>query len=242
MKFLAISELSIVMVLCAVAQMPVNAQTPLHDTINEPADSIGATSAVIEKKVYNVPVNLSPGGRSQAPLAPLDTVASSMVDVSVLDYDAHLKNLRGLKVYVRNRSDRALLCSGFEATATVDGATYNACTFSTLDKVISPPQTLSKTIATDVKSTVTATVTVGAVQAVQDQLLYSGPVLKRYGHDEARRSDEQEIFGKRILWPGDSTTGTIYFSTANPLDGASLKLPISGFYNHDDRAFITVGK
>jgi hypothetical protein len=236
--------IQIVMVACASASFPLCAlcQTPDQNQPSLRPGIGGPTSGLIQRKVFTAPASLlGPGGIEAKPYLPLASVVNKDVDVSIVGHDSLLKGRPGLRVYVRNRSDRALLCTGYEATATVNGATYSACSPENLQNAISPPQTVMKTVKSDVVATVTATALVGAVQTAQDQLIADGPVLKRYGPDQHRRGEEEAVFGKRILWPGDSTSGIIYFDTTNPLDGASLNLPISAFYDKNDRAVVTVG-
>jgi hypothetical protein len=203
----------------------------------------GPTTGLIEKKALIGPDSLvAPGSTQARPHVPLVTLASSNIDLNILGYDIYLKGLRGLKIYVRNRTDRALLFDSYKAFASLNGVDYSACSVDKLNQVISPPETIKKALVRDTVSTATATFLVGAVQTAQDALLYSGPVLKRYGPDQARREDEMEVFGQRILWPGDETSGVVYFSGTNLLQGASVTLPVQSFYDANDSALLVAGR
>jgi hypothetical protein len=240
--------IQIVMAVCVSACFPLGAasQTSDQSASNQPdlRPSIGAaTTGLIEKRAGIGPDSLVlPGGVPAKPHEPLVTVAPSKIDLSILGYDDSLKGLHGLKIFVRNRTDRSLLLNSYKATATLSGVSYPACSAQKLARVITPPETFKKVLERDTISTATATFTVGAVQTAQDALLYAGPVLKRYGPDEDRRQTETETFGERILWPGDTTTGVVYFDTDSSLAGANINLPVQSFYDSNDSAQLTTNK
>jgi hypothetical protein len=203
----------------------------------------GPTTGLIEKKALIGPdLLVAPGSAQAKPHVPLATLASSNIDLNILAYDIYLKDMCGLKIYVRNRTDHALLLDSYKATASLNGVTYPACSAQKLSAVLTPPETFKKVLVRDTFSTATAAFLVGAVQTAQDALVYSGPVLNRYGPDQARRQAETDIFGQRVLWPGDETSGMVYFSGTKILQGASVTLPVQSFYDASDSAVLVVGK
>jgi hypothetical protein len=84
------------------------------------------------------------------------------------------------------------------------------------------------------ENTVTAALTLGAVQAVDGEKVRRGPIADRYGFDNANRNDRLGRFGERILWPEDSSEGLVYFKTNNSLAGTTIQVPVSDFYNRND--------
>jgi hypothetical protein len=75
--------------------------------------------------------------------------------------------------------------------------------------------------------------TTGMYSATRDAAIQHGPVLKRYGRDQARREVESMRFGGRVLWPGDEAEGNIYFDAGQKLDANSLELPVSRWPKKD---------
>jgi hypothetical protein len=112
-----------------------------------------------------------------------------------------------------------------------------AClTQANVDSIGKPPTTARAKIATDFKSTVEAALTVGAIPTAQTIIVEHGPILKRYEWDESRREHEESRFGKRLLYPGDKSDGTIYFQDGVSFDQKSLVIPVKSFYDGADQA------
>jgi hypothetical protein len=89
------------------------------------------------------------------------------------------------------------------------------------------------------KASATAAVFVGAVQTAETLKKQYGPINKRYEWDEERRENEESRFGKRLLYPGDSTDGNIYFRAGTELSGNTLTMPVKSFYDGADQASIS---
>src|SRR5262249_17975738 len=105
---------------------------------------------------------------------------------------------------------------------------------------IENPKSLAAKIASDVKASTTALVTIGAVQTVEGIATDHSPVRQRYDGDEARREDQLARFGQRVLWPGDSTRGGLFFRHNTPLRAASIELPMHALYDAQDKALVVV--
>ncbi|MBS1992823.1 MAG: hypothetical protein JSS83_20035 [Cyanobacteria bacterium SZAS LIN-3] len=156
---------------------------------------------------------------------------------------------QGLLISVQNNSDRPLIFDGDAALgSSVPGSNIKCISLDQLAELsVLPEQSKSfgKRFTTDLKATASATVTMGWAQTLRDQKQGSEPVVAanggRYGLDEQRRQDQFRRFGKRVLWPGDSTSGVIYFNfdqTKTPLN--AIVLPVSSYYDRADQATLTL--
>jgi hypothetical protein len=152
---------------------------------------------------------------------------------------------QGLLISVTNNADRPLLFDGDAAVAASAAGPLTCVPLVKLAQLsVLPEQSKSfkKRLATDLEATTTAAVTVGWYQTIRDQQRASGPIVGpnggRYGLDEQRREDELRRFGKRVLWPGDASSGVIYFDSTTALSGTTIDLPVSSFYDKDDRSTI----
>ena len=154
---------------------------------------------------------------------------------------------QGLLISVTNNADRPVLFDG-DAAVAESAAGPLACVpltkLAQLSVLGEQSNSFSKRFVTDLKATTAAAVTVGWAQTLPDQKRFSGPVLGpgggRYSLDEQRREDQLRRFGKRVLWPGDASTGVIYFDSPKALTGATIDLPVSSYYDQDDRSTVTL--
>lgn len=169
-----------------------------------------------------------------------DAIVKSNVRVNIDKQDVILDHMHGLVVEVHNSTDRALLIEGDKAVATLGSAHYQSAPLIKVENAACPPKSPLVKVATTTAAVVAAGATVGAIPTIRDSRMQSGPILKRYGCDEARRQDELSRFGKRIVWPGDTTKGVIYFATKHVLTGASVELPISSAFDHGDHTSVTI--
>lgn len=167
-------------------------------------------------------------------LAPLASVGSTQIDFIVQPSPVVINGLHSVQVTVRNHTDRPVIVEGSAAVATVGGDSYRCAPVTALEPKKVPREDLVGKIKSDTKATVTAAATIGVWQSVHDQLQMSGPIPKRYGWDEKRRSNELSAFERRILWPGDSTQGLMFFDS-DQLDKAELVVPVESQYDKADR-------
>ncbi len=171
-------------------------------------------------------------------LSPLASVAQTTIDIQALPVDVKLKGLQGITIKVRNNTDRPVYFRGDEAAATIDGARISAAQMPEIEDLIPTRDNPKGYGLRSVVATISAAVTVGAVQTVEDQVTENGPMAGRYGWDNARRIDRQTRFAKRVLWPGDSSEGVIYLKTNKALSGAVVELGVSAYYDASDRAIL----
>lgn len=189
------------------------------------------------------PASAFPSSVQQKPESQaLKDIAASDLKLTVDPQDLVIRGKHGLKIKVSNNSDRAVIFSGELATATQKGKKLKCMDIDEFDYLVLSRPTFINTIGHNTREVVSAALTVGALQTAND-VLKNRSVLKSYGKDEERRQDEEERFGQRILWPGDSSTGIILFSDAKEsLAGAQIKLPVSSFFDIKDQAFISNSK
>jgi hypothetical protein len=146
--------------------------------------------------------------------------------------------LRGLLVQVKNHTDRPLIFDGNGAVANVNGAKLTAAPLIVLENIAAPIPTFQQKLKAAAVDTVVQGGSIGAEVTAEDMIRQEGPILGRYGKDETRRGDEISRFGKRIVWPGDSTQGVVYFETSASIAHATVELPVNSLYDKSDTALI----
>lgn len=151
--------------------------------------------------------------------------ANASIKLSAQDY-VELGPLIGVKVEVENDTDQPLLFDGDQSAATSGTIRLPVATLADVEAVICPVKTKEQRLMHDIKASTVAAVTVGSVPAAGDARIQAGAVLQRYGEDQARRAGEQVRFGKRILWPGDTTSGVLYFRTDQSLRQFMIEMPV----------------
>ncbi len=148
-----------------------------------------------------------------------------------------------MHVSVHNRSDEPLVFDGDKSLiASRDTGSLVARCLSQpdLDNVERPPTTFKGKVAADLVASVTAAASVGVVQTVDTFKREYGPIPKRYEYDQARRTNEESRFGRRLLYPGDSTDGNIYFQSGLALRGKMLTIPVKSFYDGSTQSAVSV--
>ena len=129
--------------------------------------------------------------------------------------------------------------SGSQALSAITSA-IPCATQAAIDAVGKPPTTFTGKFTSDVKATVTAALTVGAVQTAETIVKERGPIKERYEWDEQRREREDSRFGKRLLYPGDKSDGMIYFNSDVSFGSKSLAIPVASFYDQSDQTCVNV--
>ena len=73
---------------------------------------------------------------------------------------------------------------------------------------------------------------VGIIPTLAEISEQKGTVLDRYGKDQERRKIEEEMFGKSLIYPGESATGLISFSapTSRLPRMKSITLQMASYY------------
>jgi hypothetical protein len=157
-----------------------------------------------------------------------------------------LGKYHGFLVSVQNDTDETWVFDGDKATATLGKANLQAASVNDVARVAMPDKGLRREFIEGTGNAAVAAITIGGASAVKDMKSQGGPVTHRYGPDEARRIDEQSRFGRRVLLPGESSTGLLYFAKSkNPaLDNLdktaiSISIPVSLMYDAEDSNAIT---
>ena len=171
------------------------------------------------------------------------TVAANKQVVLASKQHIKLGGLHGFLVNVHNDTEQTLMFDGDNATANFENMALSSASVADVDNVAMPNKRLARDVAETSANVVIAAATIGGAAAAKDTINQSGPVAHRYGADEARRIDEQSRFGRRVLLPGESTTGVLYFKKGKGAGSskavasaapASISIPVSPMYDEDD--------
>jgi hypothetical protein len=181
------------------------------------------------------PLNTQPG----KPKPPLQAIVGVQASLTIIPGQIVLKKYRGLKIKVTNDTDRPIVFNGDDAVATAGGAHYKTASLVQMEEINRLPHTFEQKLSSNLKATVTATATVGAVQTAEGIKSQFAPILSRYEGDEKRRELEDSRFGKRVVYPGENSEGVLYFQTSDSLQGAVLQLPTSSLYDNNDKAAVS---
>lgn len=207
----------------------------------KPLEQVKPNPAMLKKYGLNQqgPL-LSPQAIEKHPHAPLNTVISGNLDVNLGSASVDTTGFRTIQLTVTNRTDRPIVLDGSSAVAIVGGARLNCAPMSKIEPKIPAPDNPAHKYLKDVRSSISAFATVGGLQTLEDKLNDMQEVRKHYGFDEARREELESRFGRRILFPGESTTGTLFLKTKQNLKNATVELPICSLGDKNDSASISV--
>jgi hypothetical protein len=192
---------------------------------------------------------VTPGAHAVAVSVPLSEIIAghNKVTGKIERQDLPRGQYQALLISVKNNADRPLLFDGDAAVADSTAGPLACVPLAKLEKLSVLPEQSSnfgKKFVTDLAATTSAAVTVGWYQTLRDQKRASGPVVGpdggRYAEDEQRRTDQLRRFGKRVLWPGDTTSGVIYFDVTKPLADVTIILPIASYYDKNDQSTISL--
>lgn len=185
----------------------------------------------------------APAAQLPAQPKPLSAIVGRDIDFDIKPGSAPSKEMRALRVKVHNRSDEPLIFDGdrssLVASSNLASAVAHCISQNELDAVGRPPTTFKGKFASDLAAVATAAPSVGIVQTLETIKIEHGPIAGRYEWDEARRTHEESRFGRRLVYPGDSTDGNIYFSADTPFEGRLLSIPVKSFYDNSDQAAVT---
>lgn len=135
---------------------------------------------------------------------------------------------------VVNSGSRSLLV---DADRAVIKATPPSTTKSR-DQVIKPPN--KQQVTSDLADVALTLGTMGAAGVVQDQIRHRhSPIPAYYGKDEQRRNLAAARFGPRIVFPGETSRGTIWLAagTAFPCE---VTIPVSVHPEGNDVGILTI--
>ena len=171
--------------------------------------------------------------------APLSSIISANAEMRIDNNAVILGAMRGLAIEVVNNTDRPLIFWGDKAIATIGENHLHCAPLIALEEMTNPVLTLKEKVIDDIKATTIAGGSIGGIPTLNDINRQAGPILGRYGGDEDRREGEISRFGKRVVWPGDTTKGVVYFVTKQPLTGASIDMPVSALYDSTDQSSVS---
>ena len=175
-------------------------------------------------------------GQDQEPKA-LAALTGSTIDLGARSISSAFKGLIAVEVSVKNNSDRPVIFKGNEAKAGT--GELKASPMSEISNRIQQRDNPRGYCLRSLENTITAALTLGAVQTVEGEMIKHGPIAERYGFDNVNRLDRLARFGERILWPGDASQGIIYFPANESLSGRSIQMPVADFYNHKDAVTVS---
>ncbi len=172
---------------------------------------------------------------------PLSQLVPNNVDV-IASVAPGIKQLLAVRLSVSNKTQVPLIVDGDHATlqrGATDANPLVAAPQAALDAIGHPPTTFGKKFITDARDVVLAGISVGAIPTVETFKEQFGPIEKRYGYDEDRRAREQTRFGKRVLYPGDTSSGNVYFKVGSIAQGMTLRFPIKSFYSQSNQVVLS---
>ena len=178
------------------------------------------------------------GSESKDAVTPLANIAPTGLDVSLERAPTPLHGLIALRMTVKNNTDRPVSFNANAAIATIGSTMLKAAPMQDLSDRIKQPDNPKGYFGRSVENTVTAAISVGVVQSVDGEMRYRRSIADRYGFDNANRMDRLARFGERVLWPGDSSAGLVYFKTGDLPSGTAIQIPIADFYNNNDSAMV----
>ena len=206
-------------------EQPPTSPPPLH--------GVGALDFSVEDKL--LPLSAGSSKTSDATKIALSTQLQA-IKVSLTKDQKSLKNYIAVDCTITNGTQIPIVIDGDRANLVNDKSTKPTVSLNKIDAVDKPPTGL-KGLAHNTKSIAIAAATIGGYQTAQGFRMERKPVLQRYGWDEERRIHEDERFGVRLVYPGDSTTGT-FFLPPSSLNNTIFECPIKSFYDEKNQAIL----
>ncbi|HEY9678803.1 MAG TPA: hypothetical protein V6C76_12390 [Drouetiella sp.] len=245
-------EAFLLCVLCVASSFSVaNAQLELRPEINgtrSGSQTAGTERIPIQGQPTNVPSALTQQQHSpstatdQSQKQSIETIANELVDVSFTGAVAPSKKFKAVRIKVSNRSDTPIVFDGNRSAIVIQpgGQIVAKCiSQKQLDTVGRPPTTFGEKVSADLKDTVTAAASVGVVQSAKTFAIQAGPIEKRYEYDRERQTNEESRFGQRLVYPGESSEGNIYFDKNILLDSGAIQIPVKTLYDASKEATLS---
>lgn len=137
-------------------------------------------------------------------------------------------------VTVVNNGTRALLVDGDRAVLKAPGP----LSAKSRDEVIKPPP--RQQVVGDLAVVALSIASIGTVEVIQDHIRHQhSPIPAYYGKDENRRNLAEIRFGPRILFPGETTRGRMWFP-AGVTAPCDVTVPVSVHPEGNEVGFLTV--
>lgn len=171
-----------------------------------------------------------------------DVVVLNKLQISVTHIVPAGHRLTGIELSAVNSSGRTIVVDGADATLVEPGGSRrHSAGMQEIERSSPAADGIRHKYVKNVEAAVTSFLTIGSVQAVEDELRNRASVPQRYGADQWRREKELSRFGKRILLPGQIATGYVFFTGAAPKTNAVLELTIHDLKNYSDSARLSTG-
>ncbi len=174
--------------------------------------------------------------------APLESIIKTAIEISAGPNDIVIKGKHGLRIKVTNKSDRPVLFDGEKACAKTLSTEYKCVDIDTFDELNLIPPTFRSTLSAETGSAVNQKPPLASKPIGIGLLNSNKNVLAKLGKDAQGKNSEQERFGQRILWPGDSSEGIVLFPAEESLVGAVVTVPVCSFFNSADQASVSTTK
>jgi hypothetical protein len=185
--------------------------------------------------VFRTPTDITK--EKQPPAPPLAGQLSSIqITRSPLVFQLH--GLYGVEISVHNDTKLAVIVDGEHAVAQIGSIRYPAADREIIDRAALWSGTRTQRAEKSTARILVAGASIGAYQLIRDEWIQSGPVLRRYGKNQVRKEDEAGSFAARIIWPGDTRTGFMYFVGAPSLQGAELQVPVTTLFDPSEQAVL----
>lgn len=168
----------------------------------------------------------------------LKDIAARDLELKISSEDVQVRGKHGVRVYVKNNTDRAVIFSGDKATATINGVDYNCMSpLGEFDDLSGSQPTFISDLNDSSSDSPTSAISINGLESASDLLRSTKQRIRHFS--KPKPNVDKSNFGQRILWPGDSCSGTIMFPAAESLRYSVLKIPVSAFFDSSDQALAT---
>jgi len=203
------------------------------------ADPLSNENVTIDDSAINAIIE-QPQQQQAPQIVPKLQDQLAKIPVSFTPGESKLANHKAIMCTVTNNTDHAVVVYGEKAVLVTPHADARAAGQAEIDTIGQPPTHGMRLIASSVGSVALAATTVGMYQTLKGKRKEHKPVLQRYEYDEERRIHEAEAFGQRLLYPGESTTGKLYFAVGESLENAWFLCPVAYFHEEANKAVVRV--
>lgn len=171
----------------------------------------------------------------------LSVVVPSDVELKAVTAVSNLKHYSLVVCTVENRTSIPIIIDADHAVLGAGASGQSMCASQKdIDAIGRPPTTMAQKFKSNLKATIVAAGTIGGEEMFEGFKTERKPVRERYEWDEQRREHEEDRFGERLLYPGDTTQGSVYFPLqADEHPGMIISMPVKSFYNGANKAILS---
>lgn len=163
---------------------------------------------------------------------PLNEITNK-IELNIEPEDVLIKGKHGVKIKIKNNTDRALIFNGENATARFHGSEYKCMNIDQFE------DTCNLDLSDRDLPLIMPPVVIGGLQPAKSISSKSRSLRKSIEASENSLKKPPERFGKRILWPGDTSYGIILFNANESLTNSIIKIPASSLFDSSDQAAIS---